>query len=529
MRQLGLLIFLTRFFGIDYRVSNLFGIAAGMILNFVLNHKWTFRKRQAGADSATGNCPTGGIEAASDGARNFFAMECDGVLMLLALALGLRVAALAGVPLTPEEAYYWMYSQHPSLSYFRSSADGGLDDLVTAAQLFGNTEFGVRIGVELLMLASSGLMYVFGRMWFGREAALVAALLLQVLPVYFGAGLIATMDPALIFFWLACMVGTSVALLQNRAWGWYLAGFGLGAAILSKYTGIFLGLGALLAVVGHQPWRRHLRSVHPYAASLLAFVMFTPVLVWNDRHDWASFRFQFVNRFANETISAASVASFTLLQIAVATPFVLAGIVWLYARMLRKRRRLLTARWWLALCFSLPLLLVMSYKSLRYNIHLNWTMPAFLSVFPAVAQLSLVLWRCAAWKIHWTRLSARRARRGCVLSDPEYARAGLCAGLATANGPARAFASVGRAGVGGSNGRRPAEGGNGAQPLVIGADKYRMASVLAFYRMPLAGHVRASDFTTSGWILGGEGIWFSLLDGKRQMDWLRLHHRGRFK
>lgn len=46
----------------------------------------------------------------------------------------------------------------------------------------------------------------------------------------------------------------------------------------------------------------------------------------------------------------------------------------------------------------------------------------------------------------------------------------------------------------------------GREPLIIGVDKYRLASELAFYRTPLEGDVRASNFTTSGWILGGEGL-----------------------
>ncbi len=504
--NLSLLLFLTGFFGIDYRISNLIGIAAATVLNYVLNHKWTFRKHQAGGDSIW-QLPDWEELKQLLIMRGISPRWNVTVLILLALALGLRVAAMAGVPLTPEEAYYWMYSQHPSLSYFDHPPMVAWT-IWFGTQLFGNTEFGVRIGVELLMLASSGLMYVFGRMWFGREAALLAALLLQILPVYFGAGLVATMDPALMFFWLVCMVGTGVALQRNRAWGWYLAGFGLGAALLSKYTGIFLGLGALLAVIGHQPWRRHLRSVHPYLASVMAFVMFAPVLIWNDRHDWASFRFQFVNRFANETISAASVASFALWQLAIATPFVLAGVVWIYARMLRSRRRLLTARWWLALCFSLPLLLVMSYKSLKYNIHLNWTMPAFLSVFPAVAQAGLNLCRRAGRK--FIGRACRRAALGtaavCLILNllalayvlVLQPRTGLLAPLRPWGELAAAVEKVAD--------RLKAE--SGREPLVVGADKYRMASVLAFYRMPLVSKVRASDFTTSGWILGGEGLGF---------------------
>jgi dolichol-phosphate mannosyltransferase len=508
------LLLLKTFFGLDLRLSNLIGIAAATLINYVLFHNWTFRKHPTGGDSIW-QLPDWEELKQILIVRGISPRWNVTVIILLALALGLRVAAMAGVPLTPEEAYYWMYSQHPSLSYFDHPPVVAWT-IWFGTQLFGNTEFGVRIGVELLMLASSGLMYVFGRMWFGREAALMAALLLQILPVYFGAGLIATMDPALMFFWLVCMVGTSVALLKNRAWGWYLAGFGLGGAILSKYTGIFLGLGALLAVIGHQPWRRHLRSVHPYAASLLAFVMFTPVLVWNDRHDWASFRFQFVNRFANETISAASVASFALWQIAVATPFVLAGLVWLYARMLRNRRRLLTARWWLALCFSLPLLLVMSYKSLQYNVHLNWTMPAYLSVFPAVAQTVLNLCRCARKKFIG-RACLRAALgtvAGCLILNllalayvlALQPRTGLLAPLRPWGELASAVQTVAD--------RLKAE--TGREPLVIGADKYRMASVLAFYRTPLDSRVRASDFTTSGWILGGEGLGFPYWTEKKK-------------
>src|SRR6185369_4661226 len=146
----------------------------------------------------------------------------------------------------------------------------------TGTKLVGNIEFGVRLTGALLMLGSSALIYFFGRMWFGRRAGLIAALLLQVLPAYFGAGLIATMDSALIFFWLLGLVGVSVALKRERSSGWYLAGIGLGGAMLSKYTGVFLGVGAVLAVIVYRPWRRHLLTPHPYAAALLAFLMFTP-------------------------------------------------------------------------------------------------------------------------------------------------------------------------------------------------------------------------------------------------------------
>jgi len=437
------------------------------------------------------------------------------IVALLAAALGLRVAAMAGTTLVPEEAYYWMYSQHPSLSYFdHPPMVAWLIGIGT--QLFGNTEFGVRVSGALLMLAASGVMFVFGRMWFGRGPALLAALLLQALPVYFGSGLIATMDSALVFFWLVCLVGVSVALRQQRAWGWYLAGFGLGGAMLSKYTGVFLGLGTLLAVLGYPPWRRQLRSVHPYAATLLAFLMFTPVLVWNGQHEWASFRFQFADRFAGKTFSAASLGNFAVLQLAVATPPLLIGLGWLYVRTFCNRRRLLTQRQLLAWCFSLPLLLVMGYKSLRYDIRLNWTMPLYLSALPAVAHLGLAQWRLVrkgGGGFAWVR-TAPATIVGClginVLMLLYLLTLQPRLGWISALSPWRELATK----VEAVEERLEAESAH--EPLIVVGDKYRLTSVLAFYRTPLEHDVRASQFTTSQWILGGRGLGYAYWANKNQ-------------
>ena len=422
------------------------------------------------------------------------------------VALGLRIAAMAGMTLVPEEAYYWMYWQHPSLSYFDHPPMVAW--LIGAGtRLFGDTELGVRIGGALLMLASSGLMYVFGRQWFGQKAAVAAALLLQVLPIYFGAGLIATMDSALVFFWLAGLVGVTVALRQHRAWGWYLAGVGLGGAMLSKYTGVFLGLGALLVVMGYRPWRRHLRTVHPYAAGFLALALFTPVLVWNAQNDWASFRFQFIDRFAGKPLSIGSVASFAGLQLVVATPIVLGGLGWLYLRVLRNRRRLLTPRWLMAVGFSLPLLLVMSYKSLHYNIRLNWTLPLYLSVLPAVLQLGLAQWR----RVRGKGWSGRGWHQAALATVAVCLGVNVLAGFyllvvqprtgwISAIGPWPELASA----VEVIEERLESE--TGEEPLIIGDGKYRLASVLAFYRTRMEPDVRASNFTTSQWIVGGVGL-----------------------
>jgi dolichol-phosphate mannosyltransferase len=432
-----------------------------------------------------------------------------GFAALLAVALLLRVVALFATPLIPEEAYYWMYARHPSLSYFdHPPMVAWVIRLGTA--LFGDHEFGVRVVGHVLMLAASGLMYAYGRLWFGRAAALLAAVAIQALPVYFGIGLIATMDSALLCYWLACLVGVSLALRRGRAWGWYLAGLALGAAMLTKYTAVFLAGGTALALVLHRPWRRHLRSIHPYLAFALAAAMFSPVLIWNARHDWASFRFQFVDRFEEKPASfgVRFIAIFALYQLMALTPLLLWAAGAFYARAFRRPRRLVRSpRWLFAACFSLPLLAVMAYKSATYEVHINWTLPAFLALLPALARAALARWRA----VRTSREHRRRSSAGwawtalaCVTIDA-LALVYLLAvqprvHWVTGFGPWPQLAGV----VEEYEDRLEAQ--SGREPLVVAGGKYRMASVLAFYRRPYESDIDTADYTTSHWVLSGTGL-----------------------
>ena len=62
--------------------------------------------------------------------------------------------------------------------------------------------------------------------------------------------------------------------------------------MLSKYHGIFLPMGTGLYLVLHRPARRWLGQPGPYLAGAIALSLFSPVIVWNAMHGWASFLFQ---------------------------------------------------------------------------------------------------------------------------------------------------------------------------------------------------------------------------------------------
>ena len=425
---------------------------------------------------------------------------------LLLASVVLRFVALGAVPLVPEEAYYWMYAQHPSLSYFDHPPMVAWV-IGAGTAIFGDTEFGVRIVGCLLMLAATAMMYGFARAWHGRAAATIAAALMLVLPLYFGAGFIATMDSPLLFFWMAALVGVTAALRHGKPWGWYLAGVGLGGAMLSKYTGVFIAAGTGLCVLAHHPWRRRwLASPHPYLGLLLGFALFTPVIIWNAQHDWASFRFQFVDRFEGKTFELRYVLKFLGYQLLAATPMLLLGFAAVVRRAVGSRRRLVRPRTVVALAFSLPLLAVMAYKSLRYDIHINWTLPAFLTLLPAFARWFLVRLRTHTSDLarrHWWRQLTWTA--AICLS----VNVGLLIYLLLLQPHLRVLSAFGpwdELAVAIERHEDALERATRTEPLVVVDGPYRLPSIVAFYRTPHERDADAAQWTTSEWILGGRGL-----------------------
>jgi dolichol-phosphate mannosyltransferase len=447
---------------------------------------------------------------------------------LLATTLLLRVAVMSNLVLMPEEAYYWMYARHLNWGYFDHPPMVAWV-IRAGTEVFGNTEFGVRFVADVLMFAASAVMYGFARIWYGRGVAIVSALLLQILPAYAGIGFIATMESALVSWWLVCLLGVSLALRKGRWWGWYLAGVGLGGAMLSKYTGVFLAFGAFAAVVAYKPWRRQLRSPHPYLAFLLAAGMFAPVVLWNARHDWASFRFQFVDRYREQAFDLGSAGEYALGVLLVLTPLPFVLLAGATLRAIRRRqpqgrRWALRPRAVFTACFAAPMVLVLAYKSLRYPVHFNWVMPALLPVLPLAVHAAVTGARVR-------RLRARREGRATGADWAFGMRATLmtCLGF---NACAAFYLLVVQPRTDGLEAFGPwrqlavrvqqhadeLQRQTGREPLVIADGKYRLASVLAFYRQPLELDVDASRNTTSRWILGGSGLGFEYWTDRRDCE-----------
>ena len=295
----------------------------------------------------------------------------------IVLLLLLRFVWAATINLSPQEAYYWNYSIHPDLSYLDHPP---LIAWVVRAGtlLFGKTEVGVRFAGLLLVVVSTWLIYVLGRLWFSRRAGLWAALLFQVIPAYFIYGAIITPDVPLICFWLLTIYLVSIAVLKDRPSAWYGAGAALGFALLSKYTALFLVPSALLFLIADRAHRKWLLRKEPYLALFLSLVIFSPVILWNYQHQWASFAFQFGRRLLGEEYQGHAYDPELLIshthhslieslgiQLGAIFPTFLAVLVLSFAVALYFTIKDRGSRWKFCLFFSFPILVF--YRKIKRN------------------------------------------------------------------------------------------------------------------------------------------------------------------
>ena len=216
--------------------------------------------------------------------------------------------------------------------------------------------------------------------------AVVFAVLMPEAALYYGL-LMAKVSPdtAMIPFAIA-MLWALVRLHEsgNARW-WLAAGLFAGLAMLSKFTAMFLA-PAVLAFALVPDWRRRwLFSPYPWLAALIAVVVFSPVLIWNYQHDWASFRFQFVRAVATHEFSLRTVGEFIGLQLGlvgfVLLPVVLSGVALTAWRGYRNREPV-------AILLSTAVLVPFGYffwKSLTLRVGDTWPMFLWPAGFAATA------------------------------------------------------------------------------------------------------------------------------------------------
>ena len=252
------------------------------------------------------------------------------VAAVIAALTAMRLIYAGVIDLRTDEAYYWTWSKESALSFLdHPPMIAWFIRFGTA--IFGDTNLGVRFAGIVAMLVTQLLLADIVRRVTHDFRAVVIAVLMPEAALYYGL-LMAKVSPdvALIPFAVA-MVWALVRLHESNDGRWWLAaGVFAGLALLSKFTAVML-LPAVAAFILVPKWRgRWLASPYPWAAALIAVVVFLPVLIWNSQHDWASFRFQLVRATATHEMSLRTVGDYIGLQFGlvgfILLPVVLSGV-----------------------------------------------------------------------------------------------------------------------------------------------------------------------------------------------------------
>jgi dolichol-phosphate mannosyltransferase len=407
-------------------------------------------------------------------------------LGLIVYAFALRLVYLGQAELLPEEAYYWNYSRHLATGYLdHPPMVAWLIRLGTFA--FGGSEFGVRVSAIFCAATTAFFTYRLTRNLFDASTALLATVLSQTLPFFFAAGMVMTPDTPLVAAWAATVFFLERALVAGRSGAWWGVGLCMGVGLLSKYSIVLLAPAALVFMLLDPPARHWLRRWQPYAAALLAVAIFSPVIVWNAQNDWASFAFQTTRRFAEAR--RFSLHKLILAALVLITPTgVLAVAVALLRRTpdaggnnqiadaLRKQR-------FLQAVVAVPLA-VYFVVSLGHDVKFDWTGEIWLAALPAMAS---VMMSRTARQCHKFEGRIRAATIPTLLGLLVIYAAGLH--FLTLGLPGVAYNEhtelmpVGWRDLGRQVNTIANEIGKttGIEPLIVGMDRYAIASEVAFY------------------------------------------------
>jgi 4-amino-4-deoxy-L-arabinose transferase-like glycosyltransferase len=414
---------------------------------------------------------------------------------IVIIATIVRLIVGARLPLVPDETYYWEWSRHLSLGYFdHPPMIAWLIRLGTL--VFGNHPIGVRVLPIICGGVAAFAITATARRVAGPFAAAEAAIIISVMPLAAAGLVLATPDAPLlgavavtIYFVVAAIQSPLGSRESLRAW--IGAGVALGLAFSSKYTSILLPIGVLITFVSLRSLWPRFAEWGPYAACVIATVIFLPVLVWNARHGWISFAYQIEHGLGASQGSLFRSAwrhEWDLLggQAGLATPILFVMIAIAVAKSLRLRMG--PERWLLAVVSALYALFFV-YSAIRKRVEPNWPAPAYIG--------GVVLCAAHEWSERAKKWRASGIALAGVLSLAIYVHAFKpIFPIPPAKDPvARAFGWVALAEATARAAAVPRARQHPGSRVWVSADRYQDASEISYHS---AGHVETFALNIGG-------------------------------
>ncbi|MDH3648560.1 MAG: glycosyltransferase family 39 protein [Saprospiraceae bacterium] len=302
----------------------------------------------------------------------------------------LRLLLVPTMGLMPQDAYYFLYAEHPDLSYFDHPPMVAYM-LYISKVIFGKHAFAIKLVDFAITAATQVAFYELATKFLSSSRSRGAALVFSTTVLVSILSIITTPDVPLMLFWTLTLLCLYEAIFKDRTPFWLLAGLTMGLAFDSKYTAVFLPIGLLSYLLISSTHRKYLATIWPYLSVSLMLICTLPVIIWNIENDFASFLFQ-ANR--SEAITRFSIHPEFFLGVLGHQAFILIPVVFvlliiyligLVQKLRRKQWAVFSPHQVFLLSFFLPLWSGFLLISWVYWVKINWQMPAYITGIILVA------------------------------------------------------------------------------------------------------------------------------------------------
>ncbi len=317
-----------------------------------------------------------------------------GCILIFLMLIGRWIYLASGaVELSQDEAYQWVWSKHPALSYYSKPPAIAFIQLASTS-IFGDTGFGVRFFSPLFAAITSLILMTFLAREIGARTSFWLLLAATATPLLGIGTILMTVDPPLVLCWTWAMVaGWRAAKPDGKTRDWLVVGLAMGLGFLCKYTEVLQIVCWAIFFALAPASRIHLRKPGPWLALLIFSLCTLPVIVWNAQHGWIT---------AHHVAGDAGLHSqwhptlrylwdFLGSEIALLNPIFFTGAIWAVFGFWKLRRE--RPLWLYFFCMGAPVFLGHLFWSFHSRILPNWIAVAILPMFC----LMVVYWNeCAA-------------------------------------------------------------------------------------------------------------------------------------
>ncbi len=292
------------------------------------------------------------------------------IITLLGLVLSLYNML---VPIYLDEAYYWVWSITPELSYYDHPAMVAW--IMYPFSLIGTNPYITRLATVICM--SITLYYLFRLTLYiaGEKPAWITLLIFAIIPVTHMGYVFITPDSPLMMFWTAGMYYTWLAINEGKTKDFIISGFLTGCMMLSKYTGILFPLSVFIFLLIRR--RDLFKDIRLWITVLIAALCTFPIFYWNAIHDWISIAYQYKHGTSDGfTFAGWDFILFILGSFIIPTPI----LSFILIRYISKKVLWFkdNSKLYLVVLTLFPMFFFF-YKGFFKKMELNWIIPAFLA------------------------------------------------------------------------------------------------------------------------------------------------------